>query len=339
MPHPIVIYSTFRIISMVERIFLSGRFDVGTAIEKAWLKRTGCKYRCFSYANIDKNNSSYNKRVIESLAVCEAQKIAIMMDSGAATLHNIQGSTSSRKATKLAKVDLDTTALAEQVFQSYVDYCKLNYRKWSFFVTLDFKKHQPTIFAMQKRFESQGLHPCPVFHGDASLDWVTKYHDRGCKLIGISPAGFFARRHSPHKFRFYLDAVFNHTAKLGMDIHGLAITSLSLMTQYPWWSVDSAAWTKTASFGAILFPNTSKNTIENVHISSKSSASAHSYGKMSVRHKQEIAERITELGFVLKELQDDVKARHDFNGFVFSNLTRIGLNIKNSEGAKWETLL
>lgn len=325
---------------MVERIFLSGRFDVGTKIEKAWLARTGCKHRCFTYANIDIESRHHNKRVIESLAVCEKQGVSIMMDSGAASLHNIQNASRSRSTRNLAKMHLDTTAMAENIFQRYADYCKENKEKWAFFVTLDFKKHQPTIFAMQKKFERKGLSDVtPVFHGDASIDWMNKYHDRGCKLMGISSINSARNRHSPHKFRYYLDAVFNRAAKLNMDLHGLAMTSLSILTQYPWWSVDSAAWTKTASFGSILFPNTAKNVIENVHISNRTSTVSCSYGKMTRKQQQEIRERVTELGFSIKELREDVKARHDFNGWVFSNLPKIIDCSVNRSGAKWETLL
>lgn len=324
---------------LTKRIFLSGRFDVGTDIEIAWLKRTGCRYRCFTYANIDKESKQYNKRVIESLKVCEKQGVKIMMDSGAAGLHNIQRALSSRNRLALAKHAIDTTQIAEGMFQRYCEYCLKNKHKWTFYVTLDFKKHQPTIFKMIKRFEKAGLHPTPVFHGDRTVDWLNKYHDRGYKLIGLGTLASARSRHSPKTYRYFLDKVFDRAATLGMNLHGLAITSLSLMTQYPWWSVDSASWTKTASYGSILFPNIEKNTIENLHVSTRSSKSAHSYGKMSRKHQQQIAEHVATLGFDIKELRKDVKARHDFNGFVFSNLSNIGLNLKKAESARWETLL
>lgn len=323
---------------LTKRIFLSGRFDVGDSIEKAWLARTGCKYRCFTFANLDKVSTQYNKRVIESLKVCEDQKISIMMDSGAAGLHNIQRAMASRNRLAVQKHSIDTTQIAEDMFQRYVKYCLKNKSKWTFYVTLDFKKHQPTIFAMQERFEKEGLRPCPVFHGDSTIDWLNKYADKGYKLIGLGTLASARSRHSPKTYRYFLEKVFDRAAKLNLNLHGLAITSLSLMTQFPWWSVDSASWTKTASYGSLLFPNVEKNTIENIHVSTRSSSSAHSYGKMSKRHQQHITEHIATLGFDIKELREDVKARHDFNGWVFSNLNAI-IDYKKVESVRWETLL
>lgn len=321
------------------RIFLSGRFDVGTAIETAFLKRTGCKHRCFSYANLDKLNKNYNKRVVESLAVCEKKNVEIMLDSGAASLHNIQAKSKSRKTLAVKTHDIDTTAVANAMVKRYAKFCHEGKDKWAFYVTLDFKKHQPTIMKMQRRFEKLGLRPTPVYHGDKSLDWLNKYADMGYKLIGLGTLLAARNRHNPKSYRFYLDRVFDRAAKLNLDLHGLAITSLSLMTNYPWWSVDSATWTKTASFGSLNMPDFDKGVLFNIHVSEKHSSSAHSYNKMSRRHRSQIRSTVKELGFDFKLLATDVKERHDFNGTVFAHLSEYGIDTDDTRRTQWENLI
>ena len=39
-----------------------------------------------------------------------------------------------------------------------------------------------------------------------------------------------------------------------VKIHGFAATSIPLMCRYPWYSVDSSTWIKTAAFGQIVVP-------------------------------------------------------------------------------------
>lgn len=321
------------------RIFLGGRFDVDAKVEKAWLKRTGCQYRCFTYANVDSEAKHFHKGIVGALEVCEKRNVGIMFDSGAATIHNLQRLTSKRGA-KAAQAALTTEEVGEALFQRYVKYCKLNKDKWAFYVTLDFKKDTSVVWDMQKRFESVGLRPTPVYHGDDGLDWLDKYADAGYKLIGLGTVKSARKKGSTKSFRYYLDKVFNRCQVLNLDLHGLAITGLALMLQYPWWSVDSTTWTKMAGYGKIVFPDFDKGLVYDIHISEKhSTGTAHSYNKMARRHQDLITETIESQGFTLDELRTDVKARHDYNGWVYTHLGSIGLDLNKVRRTSWESLL
>lgn len=325
---------------MATRIFLSGRFDNDAAVEKAWLKRTGCKYRCFTYASIDEMNKNYNSRVVTSLKLCEDRGVGIMLDSGAFSLHSIVAASTKRttKANKTHTVDVEE--VAEAYFDRYTKFCTEHQHKWTFFVTLDFKKHCPTIYSMQQRFAKLGLHPIPVYHGDESLDWLDRYADLGSKLIGLGTSRA-ARGHNKKDKRYYLDNVFDRCAKLGLDLHGLAMTSFSLMVSYPWWSVDSANWTKSATYGDITVLDRDKNVVHNIHISKRYKDVAHCYNKMSRRHRAQIKEMVENMGFDIEALRDKgmdgTRARHDFNGYVFSQLSDI--NDHTVRSSKWDRLL
>jgi hypothetical protein len=78
----------------------------------------------------------------------------------------------------------------------------------------------------------------PVFHGDSSIDWIRKYHDLGHNLIAIG--SHKSMRASRKQLAEYLHEVFNLGAKLGVEFHGLAMTSPWIMLTFPWASVDSS---------------------------------------------------------------------------------------------------
>jgi len=194
---------------------------------------------------------------------------------------------------------------------------------------------------MQKRFIAKGLEPVPVFHGDTSLDWIKKYQDLGCTLIGIGTSKDFRGRGFKGA-RYYFDQVFNYAIKNNLRLHGLAITSLSMLTMYPWWSVDSSTWSKTAIYGCINFPDKNRNTILNLHVSEKHSNLV-GYNNYAKKQRDEIDKVVAELGFDLRDLRvgkDAVEHRHTWNGYVFTHLFElIDIDHHLGKSVKWESLV
>lgn len=324
------------------RIYLSGRFSTGKKIEAAWLKRTGCTHRCFSFATLHPEAVNYSKVSIEALAVCEKKGIGIMMDSGAHTLHAIERQSKQRSAISDKQKTIDAEALKDDMYERYVEYCHENNSKWDFYVTLDYKRHQPTILRMQKRFIADGLLPVPVYHGDKGLDWLSKYKDLGCNLIALSTGNDIRGKVSYKNVRFYFDRVFEYAAKHNLKLHGLAITSLGMLTAYPWWSVDSSTWVRSSIYGMITFPDQDKNTIYNIHISErKSTGQTASYNNMSRRQRHAVEATIKDFGFTLKEIRDakdGLEGRHDWNGKVFANVFDL-IDTTKQKHVAWERLI
>lgn len=323
-------------------IYLSGRFSTGKKLEKAWLKRTGCTHRCFSFAYTHPNGIDYNKQAAIALRVCEKNGIGIMMDSGAHSLHRLEAQSKRRSAISDKKKIIDLVDLKEQMYGQYVDYCKKNGTKWDFYVTLDYLMHQPTIVRMQRRFIKDGLLPVPVYHGDQGLEWLQKHQDMGSKLICISTGGDNRGGISYKKQRFYLDRVFEYATKHNLQLHGLALTSLGILTAYPWWSVDSSTWVRASIFGMLAFPDREKNTTYNVHISERrTKAKVASYNTMSRKQRAMLERKIQDFGFTLEELRDSKKGldgRHDWNGKVFANIFSL-IDISKQKHSEWERLV
>lgn len=328
----------------IPKIFLSSRFDTNALIEKNWLETTRCRHRCFTFANTGPGQMYFNSRLVEALKTCEETPgVELMMDSGAHSIHRIANSTSQRSGTAAKKQSMNLEQIVEKMFQDYAKYCKKNQKKWDFFLTLDWKMHQPTIFAMQQKFAEKGLMPVPVFHGDDSFDWIQKYVDMGCKLICVGTKLSYRGKGRRGK-KFYYGLIFELAAKLGIQLHGLAVTNLQLMTSYPWYSVDSSTWTRNACFGAILVPNPEKNTIDSIHVSPTYAPAQDSYNHYPPKQRQMIDKLLAQHGFDIHEMRDPnlgSDARHDWNGYIYSNLDKMGVDFEkqNRMHVSWERLL
>lgn len=265
-----------------------------------------------------------------------------MMDSGAFSFHRWAAQTRRRSEISKSKEEVDPEKLQLTMYKWYRDYCLRNKKKWDFFLTLDYKPHQPTIFAMQQRFIKDKLLPIPVYHGDSELDWLKKYKDLGCDLIAVGAISTDIRGHSYKKYRFFFDRVFEYAAKHGLKLHGLAVTSLSLITAYPWYSVDSSTWVRSSIYGMITFPDREKNTIYNIHISEKNTTTkVASYNDMPAKQKSMVEATIKEFGFTLKELRDaknGLEGRHTWNGKIFANVFDL-VDTTKQKHVSWERLI
>jgi hypothetical protein len=92
-----------------------------------------------------------------------------------------------------------------------------------------------------------------VFHQGESFKWLEKMVE-SMHYIGLSPAN---DRTTKEKMQ-WLDDCMNYV--IGEDglplvkFHGFAVTSHTIMTRYPWYSVDSASWVMSSRVGSVIVP-------------------------------------------------------------------------------------
>lgn len=82
----------------------------------------------------------------------------------------------------------------------------------------------------------------PVYHSNdvGGTIWLRRYLDAGYKYIGISPTGAI---YSNRKLlTAWLDACFKMKPP-DVRYHGFGVTGWSMVSQFPWYSVDSSSWT------------------------------------------------------------------------------------------------
>lgn len=108
--------------------------------------------------------------------------------------------------------------------------------------------------------QKHGLKPVPVVHYTTDLKWLKMYIKKGYPIIGLGGlVGSTMKKHCiswlDECFRVICDTPDNMPK---VKIHGFGVTSYRYLLRYPWWSVDSAAWDKIASFGGICVPHKRK---------------------------------------------------------------------------------
>jgi len=323
-------------------MYLSGGFNLSPAQELDMLKRTKYKHRCISAAFVIPENLHYSKREAQKMELNEKKHTKIMLDSGAASLHTLLLATSRRGHVDMARQALSVEALQKEMYERYISFVKekLKHKKIWFYVTLDFKKHQPTIFKMQKKFIKDGLCPAPVFHGDAGVEWLKKYADLGITYMCL---GSIQTRKIQSRLRKYFDIVFNEGEKLGLQFHGLGFSSPALFLDYPFKSMDTAAWTKVAAYGSVVVPSESC-ALKPIHISSERTSSlSHTFNKMPAVFKKKLVDYIHKYGFDFKLARTSAAERGMWNAYVYSHLGKMDAFFESSTtgegGSKWENLL
>ena len=295
----------------------------------------GAKYRCYSYAYVCPGGFYYQKKMEESLNTSIKNNLGIMMDSSAHSFHKLLEK-GLRKTSGKYKIR-DIEKLRDQTIDEYAKYVRKEEKNWDFSVTFDYIKDCPTIYKMQKQLESYKINPIPVYHGDQPIDWLRRYCEEGYKLVGI---GSIKRNNK--NMRRYFDSCFNVATKYGTLLHGLAVTSLTGMYSFPWYSVDSATWAKVAAFGCVLCTSDSVNdTFGYLHMTDRRHGQSRGieYIELSPEQKKSIERVVNKDGFDVHELQVDGAVRSLYNIFVFCNkVSQLKKDLADSK-QRWKPLL
>jgi hypothetical protein len=314
-------------------LYLSGTGTYGMGEED--IIKQGAKYRCFSYAYVCPGGFYYQKKMEEAMNIAVKNKMGVMLDSSAHSFHKLVSAGLRKTSGKWSVRDMEK--LRDETVKGYSKYCKKHGKEWDWYVTFDYIKDCATIRQMQHQLESLGTKPVPVYHGDQPIDWLKKYIDDGHKLICIGSI----RRNNKYT-RQYFDRVFNLADKHNVLLHGLAVTSLTGMFCFPWYSVDSATWAKVAAFGCILCTSDSVNdTFGYVHVTNRRHGQSRGieYCQLSPVQRKELEAVVNKDGFDMKDLVEDGAQRSLYNIYVFSNkIAQLKADLAESK-ANWKSLL
>ena len=307
------------------------------------VKRSGMKYRCFSFAYVWPKAFYFSEAVREMYDVCVENKIGIFMDSSAYQFFSWfrknagYGKVSSKK--KIVSQE-DFIKLKDEIVEEYVKFVKRNSKNWDVYCNFDYLKNCQVIWDMQKELEKRGIRPAPVYHGDQPItEWFERYCKEGYKLICIG--GFPQSRRGRIPNRNFFERVFNMADKYGVKLHAFAYASLSWMTEFAWWSVDSSTWATTAAYGSILWPDNEKGVLKAIHVSDWETKNPSSYNNMGKPIQRRIERIVEDAGFDFKPLRskEGIYERCVFNAYVYSHLEQlVDWNVM-SKKTKWEYLV
>jgi len=303
-----------------------------------WRKRSGANYRCFSFPYVYEkamNKHFFTKRMKEIYENSVKNKDGIFMDSGAHSFHNFLKKQSYR--------DLDIEDLKDNVVKTYVDFVRQDGKKWDVYANFDYVHDNETCFKIQKHFMKKGLKTLPVVHaGSDMLDYMKRYVEEcGCKYMALGTGGLDGKSNWMGK-RKRFDIIFDVAERYGVKLHGFAITQLSLMFMYPWYSTDSATWAKCSAYGKIIFPDLNRNILAMVHVSDhalRRGASDTSYNAMPKDLKRDFVNKVEASGYDFSKLRTSLLERYCYNASIYSKHVHELKEVVQKTRIKWKSLL
>lgn len=261
------------------RIYLSGDSGLENVPEVILPKER--PHIMLTYVDIYKDVTSCLKRLYAYLdpKTCpRAGYGSMFIDSGAFTLYNkFMANAKGRKGKdgKPIKKDikwgwkdatLDWSRYSLKKGKRFRHYCD-SYGAWIqslgktdlLFANVDVIGNPDLTWETQKFLEEEyGIRPVPVVHCSTPMSYVDRYIENGYDLLGV---GGSAQGTNFKQYCQWADGFFGYISPNGKPIirtHGFAMTSLTLMMRWPWWSVDSASWVKMSAFGHIYAPRRTK---------------------------------------------------------------------------------
>lgn len=301
------------------RVYLAGWQASRGPRERQVIKRSGLKNRCFTFANLKKipGFPYYIKGYQGTYDACREAKVGIMYDSGVVSFRGY--------LKKLQSSGADTSKLPtqEQFMELYIAQCQEFKEEWDFYLTLDMEPVAESTLKWHNHLEKRGLRPMPVFHGDVHIDWLKNYVDKGYKYIGLG-GSYLMRSSRKRALRQYLDGVFNLGAKYGVEFHGLGITTPWAAMSYPFRSIDSSWWSRSAGYGSIMRWNPTREHMDILHISPQACQGRGKDGAMQLNPSawRLLAQEIEKEGFDLEILRNDFTERHSYNAIALIQMAK-----------------
>lgn len=140
--------------------------------------------------------------------------------------------------------------------QEYIAFIKEHIDFIEIYAGLDVIGDAEASLRNQEVMEAAGLRPIPCFHFNEDWDYLRYYVDN---YDYIALGGVAQARGNRQSLVSWMDSCFeiicDQPSRLPkVKVHGFAVTSVTLMRRYPWWSVDSTSWVMSSRNGVIPVP-------------------------------------------------------------------------------------
>lgn len=253
--------------------------------------------------SINRDYSHYKVHCLESYyKFKEAEKllmngISLFLDSGAFSAW-----------AKNTTINIDEYIKFIKKYEEYLDV----------YAVLDDITSPERTWGNQKYMETAGLKPLPVFHYGEPVKWLKKCMEYEYFAIGgMVPI-------SNQKLKPWLDNIWsllvNNKGEAKYRVHGFGLTSVELITRYPWFSVDSTSWIMTGRYGGVFCDTGSFNKIK-LSVQGNLQDAAHWF-QLKKHDQENIRKYFAERGFTIEELQTDYKKRDEANIKYFLELEK-----------------
>jgi len=169
----------------------------------------------------------------------------------------------------------------------------------------------------QIAMEEQGVRPLPCFHygeDERYLEWYIENYDY-ITIGGMVPVS------TPQLFH-WLDRIWDKyltdgSGRARIKVHGFGLTSVDLMTRYPWYSVDSSSWVQIGAHGNIMLDG--KTIAISSQSPSRKNANQH-VDSLPPIMRDAIERKIAGMGYNADRLREIQYSRWAFNAEQFVNM-------------------
>lgn len=173
----------------------------------------------------------------------------------------------------------------------------------------------------QKAMESLGVRPLPCFHygeDERYLEYYIQHYDY-ITIGGMVPI-------STPQLIHWLDRIWakylvDGSGRPRLKVHGFGLTSVPLMTRYPWYSVDSSSWIQLAAHGNVFIPRYGQFAISarspNVKVEGQH------VDTLSPVHRAELERAIANQGYDPQRFRDLNYPRWAYNVWAYTELGRM----------------
>lgn len=171
----------------------------------------------------------------------------------------------------------------------------------------------------QVAMEKLGVRPLPCYHYGEPVKWLEWYvanYDH-ITIGGMVPI-------STPQLRIWLDRIWEKylidgSGRAKIKVHGFGLTTISLMTPYPWYSVDSSSWVQIAANGGILFTKNWKALSVSENSPSRKVQNQH-FNTFTPPQQKAIIKHLEGQGYEIDRLQKEYLSRWAYNCGAFDKL-------------------
>lgn len=171
----------------------------------------------------------------------------------------------------------------------------------------------------QLSMEELGVRPLPCFHYGEDERYL-EYYMANYEYITI---GGMVPISTPQLFH-WLDRIWNKylcdgSGKARIKVHGFGLTSVPLMQEYPWYSVDSSSWVQIGAHGNVIMDG--KTMGFSSQSPSRKVSGAH-IDSIAPIMREAIETKLRQMGYDPQRLRDIQYSRWAFNAEQFAGMGR-----------------
>lgn len=185
----------------------------------------------------------------------------------------------------------------------------------------------------QIAMERLGVRPLPCFHygeDERYLEWYIEHYEY-ITIGGMVPIS------TPQLFH-WLDRIWNKyltdgSGRARIKVHGFGLTSVDLMTRYPWYSVDSSSWVQIGAHGNVIMDG--KTLAFSSQSPSRKNPNQH-IDSLPPIMRDAIETKVRGMGYDPERLREIQYSRWAFNAEQFAQMGRDQLRGKTFENEQPE---